>query len=169
VAAAAAGVALSTLQARRVQSMFEFSPGSTGFTRLALWQAAAGMVRDHLWFGVGLDNFLYQYPRYIIPQARNEPDLSHPHNFVLDFWSRIGVFGLAAFVWLEAAFFRQAATVLSRAKGWERAAAVGLTASMVDGLVHGLVDNSYFLIDLSLLFWLTLGLMQLLDWGSSPE
>ena len=37
---------------------------------------------------------------------------------------------------------------------------------MVDCLIHGLVDNSYFLIDLSLLFWLTLGLMQLLEWDS---
>ena len=146
--------------------MFEFTPGSTGFTRLALWHSAARMIAAHPILGVGLDNFLYQYPRYILAEARNEPDLSHPHNFVLDLWTRIGIFGLAAFVWLEVVFFRQAARVIKLSSGYERSVAIGLVASMVDCLVHGLVDNSYFLIDLSLVFWLSLGLMQLLEWGS---
>ena len=69
-------------------------------------------------------------------------------------------------IWTEAVFFRMAVRVISKTTGWERAAAVGLMASMVDCLVHGLVDNSYFLIDLSLLFWLTVGLLQLIEWGS---
>ncbi len=163
---AVAAAALSTFQARRIQSIFEFAPGSTGFTRIELWRATADMIAGQPIFGVGLDNFLYQYPRYILPDARNEPDLSHPHNLLLDFWSRIGIFGLAALVWIEVVFFRMAARVIRSSKGFERAAAIGLLASMVDCLVHGLVDNSYFLIDLSLLFWLTAGLLQLLEWGS---
>ncbi|HVA26007.1 MAG TPA: O-antigen ligase family protein [Chloroflexota bacterium] len=163
---AVAAAAISTLQARRIQSLFEFAPGTTGFTRIELWRATVRMIADHPLFGVGLDNFLYQYPRYILPDARNEPDLSHPHNLLLDFWSRIGIFGLAALVWLEIVFFRMAARVIRSGKGFQRAAAIGLLASMVDCLVHGLVDNSYFLIDLSLLFWLTAGLLQLLEWGS---
>ncbi|MFI5266889.1 MAG: O-antigen ligase family protein [Chloroflexota bacterium] len=163
-AVVAAGI--STLQARRIHSLFELAPGSTGFTRIELWRATVRMIAGHPIFGVGLDNFLYQYPRYILPDARNEPDLSHPHNLLLDFWSRIGIFGLAALVWFEIVFFRVAADVIRFTKGFERAAAIGLLASMVDCLVHGLVDNSYFLIDLSLLFWLTAGLLQLLEWGS---
>jgi O-antigen ligase len=166
VAAAGLAVALSSLQARRIQSLFQFTPGSTGYTRLALWHSAARMIADHPWFGVGLDNFLYQYPRYIQPDARSEPDLSHPHDLVLDLWSRIGIFGLAAFVWIQVRFFRTTASVIRKTSGWERAAAVGLLASMIDCLVHGLVDNSYFLIDLSLTFWLTVALVQLLEWGS---
>ncbi|HEX6512085.1 MAG TPA: O-antigen ligase family protein, partial [Chloroflexota bacterium] len=167
---AAIAALLATVQARRIQSLFQFAPGSTGFTRIELWRSTVRMIADHPLFGVGLDNFLYQYPRYILPEARNEPDLSHPHNLVLDFWSRIGIFGLAALVWLEVVFFRMAARVIHKTGGFERAAAIGLLASMVDCLVHGLVDNSYFLVDLSLLFWLTVGLLQLLEWGSpQPE
>jgi len=157
-----AGGALASLQAKRIQSIFQFTPGSTGFSRLELWRATVSMIHDHPLFGVGLDNFLYQYPRYILEQARNEPDLSHPHDLLLDFWSRIGIFGLASLVWLEVVFFRMAAKVIGCSSGFERAAAIGLAASMVDCLVHGLVDNSYFLIDLSLVFWFTLGLMHLL-------
>jgi O-antigen ligase len=165
-AGAVAGVGLASVQAKRIQSIFTFTPGSTGFSRLELWRATASMIRDHPLLGVGLDNFLYQYPRYILPEARNEPDLSHPHNWLLDFWSRIGIFGLAAFVWLQVLFFRMALKVARLSGGWARALAVGLLASMVDALVHGLVDNAYFLVDLSLLFWLALGLVQLLEFGS---
>jgi O-antigen ligase len=159
-------VGLASVQAKRIQSIFTFTPGSTGFSRLELWRATASMIRDHPLLGVGLDNFLYRYPRYILPEARNEPDLSHPHNWLLDFWSRIGIFGLAAFVWLQVLFFRMALKVARLSGGWARALAVGLLASMVDALVHGLVDNAYFLVDLSLLFWLALGLVQLLEFGS---
>ncbi|MGH2365335.1 MAG: O-antigen ligase family protein [Chloroflexota bacterium] len=173
VAAALAGgvvaaVGISFVQAKRVRSILQFTPGSTGFTRLALWRSTVSMIRAHPWFGIGLDNFLYQYPRYMLPAAADEPDLSHPHNVVLDFWSRAGIFALAALVWLEVLFFAKAWRLAHAADTWTRAFAVGLLASMVDALAHGMVDNSYFLIDLSLVFWLSLGLLQVLEWRT-PE
>ena len=39
---------------------------------------------------IGLDQFLYLYPRYMHPDAWREPNLSHPHNLLLDFWLRLG-------------------------------------------------------------------------------
>ena len=46
-------------------------------------------------------------------------------------------------------------------------------ASMVDFLAHGLVDNSYFLVDLAFAFCLTLALVVELvgqeDTGSQPD
>ncbi|MGH2470700.1 MAG: O-antigen ligase family protein, partial [Chloroflexota bacterium] len=173
VAAALAGgvvaaVGISFVQAKRVRSILQFTPGSTGFTRLALWRSTVSMIRAHPWFGIGLDNFLYQYPRYMLPAAADEPDLSHPHNVVLDFWSRAGIFALAALVWLEVLFFAKAWRLAHAADTWTRAFAVGLLASMVDALAHAMVDNSYFLIDLSLVFWLSLGLLQVLEWRT-PE
>jgi hypothetical protein len=36
-------------------------------------------------------------------------------------------------------------------------------ASMVDFLAHGLIDNSYFLVDLAFVFFLTVGLMEQLE------
>jgi O-antigen ligase len=73
----------------------------TGLFRLQLWQAGLNMVKEHPWFGVGLDNFLYAYRgRYILDAAWQEPNLSHPHNIFLDFATRLGVFGLIAGFWL---------------------------------------------------------------------
>ena len=38
----------------------------------------------------------------------------------------------------------------------ERALAIGALGSMTDFLAHGMVDNSYFLPDMAIVFWLTL-------------
>jgi hypothetical protein len=56
-------------------------------------------------------------------------------------------------------FWRQARRALERQKRpqtrWLVAGALG---SVADLLVHGSIDNSYFLVDLAFLFWLSLAL-----------
>jgi O-antigen ligase len=135
--------------------------GGTTFFRLKLWQASLNMVKDHPLFGVGLDNFLYQYrTRYVLPEAWQELDLSHPHNIVLDYWTRLGILGVVALIWLEAAFFVKGLRLYRRLPGRdERALVLGLMASMVACLAHGLIDNSYFLVDLAFVFFLTVGVV----------
>lgn len=131
--------------------------------RLYVWQAAFAMLADHPLAGVGMDNFLYYYPQYILPQAALEPDISHPHNLILDFWLRLGILGLATLVWLQYQFWHAASVVWrAAAANEERVLALAIMASMVDFLVHGLIDNSYFLIDLAYIFWFTCALMTVL-------
>lgn len=150
-----------------------FRPGHahTVEQRVRVWRSSARMVRDHPIVGVGLDNFLHYYAPplgpayarwikcphglgYMEPEAWQEPCLSHPHNEILDFWLNSGVLGLAAFIWLEVQFW-----LLAR-RGWtqwsstaEAALVLGASAAMLAVLVHGFVDNSYFLMDLSVVFW----------------
>lgn len=150
-------VAIPTLRTPRFTSLFDLESG-TSFFRLNLWRSTIDMIRDHPLLGVGLDNFLYAYRgRYIRPAAWQEPNLSHPHNVILDYWSRLGALGLAAGIWLQAAFWRLALPLRRLSRPDERALALGLMASMVDFLAHGLVDNSYFLVDLAFAFFFTLG------------
>jgi O-antigen ligase len=134
------------------------------------------MFRDHLALGVGLDNFLYQYrSRYVLPAAWQEPDLSHPHNVFLDYASRLGLCGLVAGAWLQIAFWRLALPLRRLADTFQsevsdrRALALGLMGSMVDFLAHGLVDASYFVIDLAFAFFLALGLVQWLARSKTDE
>jgi len=171
--AVAALAAVPLLRTPRFASLLDTHSGTT-FFRLHLWRSSWMMLRDHPWLGVGLDNFLYQYrSRYILPAAWQEPDLSHPHNVLLDYGTRLGLLGLAAGAWLQVAFWRLALPLRLRAgspDGSEghgldeaadrRALAIGLMGSMVDFLAHGLVDASYFVIDLAYVFFLTLGLVQ---------
>ena len=52
------------------------------------------MIADRPITGVGLDNFLYSYRgKYISPDAWQDPNISHAHNLILDFSSRLGLPG----------------------------------------------------------------------------
>jgi O-antigen ligase len=155
---AALALALIPLsQTERFRTIFDFNQG-TGFFRLKLWQASLTMLRDHWPLGVGLDNFLYQYrTRYILPDAWQESNLSHPHNLILDFGTRLGVGGIVLLLWLQIAFWRNAWRLYRRTAA---SLALGLIGSMAACLSHGLVDHSFFLVDLAFAFFLTAGIIQ---------
>lgn len=147
----------------RFAGLFDLQ-GGTSFFRVQLWRGAWNMVQDHPWLGVGLDNFLYAYrTRYALPTAWQELSLSHPHNIVLDFWTRLGFLGLVVGVWLFTAAFWQNWQALQRADGDRWALLLGLLASLAATLAHGLIDNSLFLVDLMLLFMLSTGLIARLN------
>ena len=135
----------------RFRNLFDFQPESTAGIRLSLWRSSAEMALDHLWLGVGPDNFLYRYRSgYILPSAWRDPSLNHPHNVILDWWTRLGLPGLAlATAWL----------VLGVRSLWQAAKrdalAVGALAAVAAALGHGLIDASYALPDL-LLVWVFL-------------
>ena len=161
---AAVGLALvPVLQIERISSHLSLERGTT-LLRLHIWQAALNMIRDNPLWGIGLDNFLYRYPRYMLPEAWREPNLSHPHNLVLDFWLRLGSLGLIVILWLLFRFFSSAARLYRRLDdSTSRALALGLMASMVDFVLHGLVDNSYFVVDLAIIFWATVAALRILE------
>ena len=146
------------LQTPRGQSLFQEGTG-TGFFRVSVWQSAIAMIRDHPVFGVGLDNFLYEYPKYIQPDAWREPNLSHPHNIVLDFWVRLGIGGVIVVAWLMVEFFKKGIRGIKELEGTQRALVIGLMASMAAALAHGMIDAAYFYVDLAFVFMLTFGLM----------
>ena len=132
--------------------------GATGVFRLNLWQSALNMFIDHPWLGVGLDNFLYLYRgRYILDAAWQEPNLNHPHNIFLDFATRLGILGLLAGGWLIWEAFRAVRHSVARSDAQWLPVAAGLAGALAAMLAHGLVDHSFFLIDLSFVFFLILG------------
>jgi O-antigen ligase len=126
----------------------------TGGFRVDLWLSSLEMVRDHPILGIGLDNFAYVYQAYLREGAVAEPNLSHPHNWLLHMWLGLGLPGLVAFSWLVARFWRQV-----RARAESRWLVAGAAGAMADLLIHGLIDNSYFLVDLAFVFWLCLALV----------
>ncbi|MGD2105389.1 MAG: O-antigen ligase family protein [Anaerolineae bacterium] len=142
----------------------------TLFFRLQLWQASWRMFVDHPWLGVGPDNFLYQYRgRYILPSAWQEPHLSHAHNLLLSYATRLGLPGMVVGLWLQAAFWRRGLSLRLDSGGDRRALAIGLMGSMAYAVAHGLVDASFFFVDLALSFLLVLGLVQSLKGNTTNE
>jgi O-antigen ligase len=138
--------------------------GATGFFRMNLWHSSWNMFVDHPLLGVGLDNFLYEYRgRYIMDAAWQEPNLNHPHNFLLDFATRLGLIGTLAGLWLFAAHIRVSLRLVVRSALAWRPVAIGILGAIVYTLAHGLVDHSFFLVDLAFTFFFTLGLAIWID------
>lgn len=147
------------------------NPQGTGILRFHVWQASLDMARDFPLWGVGLDQFLYHYPGYMRPEAWREPNLSHPHNLILDFWLRLGLLGLIGLGWIVVRVVRRAwrawtANGMSLSSGdgdaTVRAALVpGAVAALVAAALHGLLDNSYFVVDLAYSFWMLLLVLEL--------
>lgn len=150
------------LHTARFQGLLDLRQG-TGYLRLQLWRSAWQMALDHPLLGVGPDNFLYSYrSQYLLPTAWQEPDLNHPHNWILDWWTRLGLPGLA----LALGYFGVGVAGLWRslrarsAGGETKALATGLLAAVAAGLAHGLIDASYALPDLMLVWVLIFYLVQ---------
>lgn len=154
----------------RFASLLNPSQGTT-FLRLSLWQAAWDMLRDHPWLGVGLDNFLYYYGDYIRPGAEVDRWLSHPHNWLLDFWLRLGLGGVILFLGLVAAFARRAWRIQrARPPGDLRAATLGLMGGVAALVAHGSIDQAYFVPELALWFMFALAWVGVLSLHlASPE
>lgn len=168
----------------RLLQLFEQGHAGTISERFLYWKAALLMIRDHPIFGIGPDSFGRLYSPYLPSTSKNpnpdsyalkaldgqpfpstyDPGISHPHNFLLDFWVSSGLLGLAALFWLLGAFVAvwlrvyRLCTPLRQSDLFQRLL-LGLAASMLATFAHGLVDNSYFLPDLSMAFWFFIGLL----------
>lgn len=146
-------VLMAAIAPERALSLFA---GGSGSLRLHIWESSLAMIRDYPIFGVGLDQFLYQYvPRYVVPEAWPERFTSHPHNLLLDFWLRLGLMGVALLACAVVQTIRYALDT----RRTPTPIAVGLVLAVLVGGAHGLVDNGYFLPDLALAFWLAAAIL----------
>ncbi|MFK7802235.1 MAG: O-antigen ligase family protein [Anaerolineae bacterium] len=143
-------VFFAALQVPALAGRLTLSGQTAGF-RLNLWLSSWQIIQEQPLTGVGLDNFLYAYRnRYILARAWQEPNLNHPHNLILDFITRLGVFGLLAAVLI---FWGTLKNIFSNLRqqltlsDWAMWA--GLAGSIAYILAHGLVDHSFFLVDLA--------------------
>ena len=121
-------------------------------TRFAIWRSSIEMIKAHPVFGVGPDQFLYQYTRrFVEPMGWPERYTSHPHNIILDTWLRLGVLGLATLLTLVSGlvWWIQQRTSSIKSDAW----AMGAVAALFGGFVHSMVDNGFFLADLATMSW----------------
>lgn len=150
-AAGAAAVLGLTVVAR--DRMLDLFSGGSGSLRLAIWDSALRMIADRPIRGYGNDQFLYAYlPRYVNPVAWSERFTAHAHNFVLDYWVRLGIIGVA-FAAVGAAVCLISALRFAAGSGQREALAGAASVGLVAVIVHGLVDNAYFAHDLAMSAW----------------
>lgn len=134
-----------------------FHPVASHFTsslsiRGLQWQETLSMLKDHWFFGAGLNGYQALFAQY--HQIQWLEIFLYPHNIFLNFWVELGILGLLLFF----VFIYLLAKSLKKLFLQKHYLAWPLTLAWLVILVHGLVDVPYFKNDLSLLFFLLLSL-----------
>jgi len=138
----------------------------SGQVRLAIWGETWAMLKDRWLFGAGLAG----YPIAIIPYHTNAwmEIFPYPHNILFNFWSELGLAGVAAFLWLGIKYLWLNLKNIFAA-GWDysqkipfdRLASFVFLMAGLEIVIHGLVDAPYFKNDLSMLCWLLVAVSSL--------
>ena len=135
--------------------------------RVEIWSRALDTIRLAPFTGLGLNTWRYLV-RHLFPFWLSTPEfpIAHAHNEMLQAALDLGLPGLAAFVWLQAAALRLAWQVARRPAGspaWpehlQRAAALGLAAGLLAHAIFGLADAVALGAKPGLFFWAVLGLL----------
>jgi hypothetical protein len=129
--------------------------------RIVMWKNTWTLLQERPWLGLGLDAFYHYY-------HRRYPALEEaywtPHNAILEFWTRLGLLGVAAAAWLYGAFFLRASRIYQRSEEYSnRILILGLLGSVAYGLAHGFLDGTFFAPDWAATFWLAYGLVSVLQ------
>jgi len=133
--------------------------GVSGKIRLEMWQETVEMLCDHLIFGAGLSGYQKIFSPY--HKARHIEVYLYPHNIFLNFYSELGLTGLIIFFWIVIKFFKAGLHTIKtfHLTSYTSHLAIALMAAMICLLIHGFFDVPYFKNDLSVFFWLLIGLL----------
>lgn len=108
--------------------------------RLAHWQAALDMWRDHVWFGVGFGNYEAAYAQYALPKW--DLPLGHAHNYYLNIAAETGLLGLLAYLMLWAtAFVAVVQRIRYSDSMYARTIALGALGMLIHLSAHNVLDN----------------------------
>jgi O-antigen ligase len=117
----------------------------TARDRVVMLAVGLRLAREHPVAGLGPGNVKQVYPRVVPPEGLRR-STSHLHDTPLQILVERGVPGLAAWLWLFAAFFWRAATLLGRLPAdppIDRALVLGSLAAIVAFLVAGLFEYNF--------------------------
>ena len=114
----------------------------SNYDRLCMLVSAEQMVQDHPLFGVGLGMVKRRYPVYRRDDAPRW-SVPHLHDNLLQIAAERGLFGLAAYVWILAAFFRHTWRALRRAGPGTFPALAGCFLAVAGISVAGLFEYNW--------------------------
>ena len=120
------------------------SPLFSVFMRFNYWRDTLEIIKMHPFIGVGLGNFNLVYSRYA-------------HNFLLQFWAEAGLVGVASLFWLIYAILTNSINKIKNLADYQEARV--LFTCLAAFIFHNLWDFSFFLPEVSLIWWAILGLL----------
>ncbi len=117
-------------------------PSFSLIMRINYWFEALKIIKTAPWTGVGLGNFNLVFARYA-------------HNSYLQLWAETGILGIVSFLWLIIAVFKSAVKNIDIASN--KKLIIGLISANAVFLIHNLIDFSFFLPEVALIWWVIFG------------
>jgi len=161
-------VASASLQTRLLSIADRTDPSAT--ERMYFWGAGWRMIRDAPLLGLGPGGVKRHYPEYRDPAARR-PGTGHLHNNVMQIAAERGLFGLAAWLAIWAAFFARAGRIymaLPQVRADDRALVAGSVAAVAGFLVAGLFEYNFGDSEVIGLVWVVMAFPFVVESGT-PE
>ncbi len=112
--------------------------------RLNYWWDTLGIIIKHPLTGIGLGNFNLTYSRY-------------SHNSYLQIWAEAGLPAIIAFLWLVTAIFKSGLKTLK--ESCDKTKTPALICASCAFLIHNLIDFSFFLPEVNLVWWAIMGFL----------
>jgi len=120
------------------------NPQNSIIQRLNYWRTAIAVIKDHPILGVGPGNFQEVFLKYKVGFSTNT---RYAHNMLLQTWTETGILGFIALIYLVITF-------LAKVKSNSRYIFLAGLAF----LLHNLIDNTYFIPEVGLFWWVLFGL-----------
>lgn len=141
-------IARTTNQKQHIQPIFSAT------MRLDYWKDTLEIIKTKPLAGVGIGNF-------------NLPQCRYTHNSYLQIWAEMGILGIISILWLIIAVLKSAIKNIKSSPHKEQIA--GLITACVVFLIHNLIDFSFFLPEVSVIWWVILGLILSKNGGVSGK
>lgn len=123
---------------------------NTILQRLGFWKSSVAIIKDFPISGIGIGNLGNIYPKYR-NLLSNETMFSH--NIFLQIWAENGILGLIAIIFLLLSFIKNSFRI-------ERDPVnTGLLISSYIFIINNMFDFSYFIPQVSFLWWISLGIL----------
>lgn len=119
-------------------------PLFSAVTRITYWQETIELIKLHPIIGMGPGNLDLYRSRYA-------------HNSYLQLWAETGIFGLYSFIWLISSIVKS--NLKSIKRGLSKTPVTLPLTSCIAFLIHNTVDLTFFLPEVSFIFWLLSGLL----------
>lgn len=127
-------------------------------SRIPMMQIAFEMIRNNLFYGVGINNYTRVVTMYD-PTGLTYVYLQPVHNLFLQLTAEIGIFGLIVFLWIIARIYITAIGSIFKSNDFFQNQSIGLISGITALLIHGLVNNATIGMDPFILFWVFAGLI----------
>ncbi|MFM7679223.1 MAG: O-antigen ligase family protein [Roseiflexaceae bacterium] len=148
------GLVLVALSATLVALLTRGASVGSIDARMLLWYESITWLQQRPW-GLGLGQFyFYHNPEYgysIIDASligTSEQYAAHPHNLILDIWLNLGLWGVVVVAVLVGHALRRSLS-FHQPTWW----AVAAGMMLITALIHGLVDQFYFVSDIAYCLW----------------